>query len=312
MLLIAAVAAISTLAWRTRNQDDLNLVLLFFMLPTALLSGWIVSGIVMALKDTLSAQSILENLSPLTRSGHTITFFGAGACVAIVVFLIPQGRAAFTYLDVLAPSFPAGLAFAKLGCFLAGCCAGTICEYPIAVTYPFGSDAYTAQWQAGMLTPPPELIRDTSDHSQRLLGHAQSLQIARNTPSSRSAEHAHEHGVSFPELVDTASNTRSLGVWPTQLGYVLFAVLLWGVSEYLFRKTQFPGATIGLVLAGYGVMRIAFDFFVEGLEPILFQLTLPQWSGVLALTMACVICATGWRLRTTRRNSSSNPTAPSP
>lgn len=38
--------------------------------------------------------------------------------------------------DVVIPSVPLGLAFARVGCFLAGCCYGDPCSLPWAVTFP--------------------------------------------------------------------------------------------------------------------------------------------------------------------------------
>lgn len=290
MLLIAAIVAIASLAWRTRHHEEINPTLFFWMLPAALLSGWVLSGIAMALPAGLSAQSLLQNLSPLTRSGHTITYFGAGAAAAIALFLIPQGPAAFRYLDALAPSFPLGLAFAKLGCFLAGCCAGTVCDYPVAVTYPFGSDAYTAHWREGLITPPPELVHTDTSGNERLLGHAHALQISSQQSLDPFAE---QHNKTVKELVDTASQLRSMPVWPVQLAYVFSALILWLAAERLYKNLPFAGITIALVLTGYGLMRIAFDFIVEGLDPILVGLTLPQWSGVIAVVagLACAAIA---------------------
>jgi prolipoprotein diacylglyceryltransferase len=250
----------------------------------------------MTIPGGLSMQTLWINLSPLTRSGHTITFFGAGAAVMIALFLVPQGRAAFTYLDVIAPSFPLGFAFAKVGCFLAGCCAGTVCEYPIAVTYPFGSDAYNAQWKAGLINTPDALIREMPNGSTRLLGHAHALQIRRDTPSQTALDHAEQHETTFTTLSKTASGLRSLHVWPIQLMYTALALMLWAASEYFLRKNTFPGAAICLVVSSYGVLRLLFDFVVEGLDPIAFGLTIPQWSGIAAFVIGIAIGYAGWWL----------------
>ncbi len=294
MMLIAAMTAILTTAWRAHGRKDVNANVLFLMLPTAILGGWIASGV--AVTDGAALRMLWHNLSPFTRKGHTVTFFCMGACLAMAPILIFQGRAAFAYLDVLAPSFPLGFAFAKLGCFLAGCCAGALCAYPFAVTYPYGSECYKTQWQAGLLAPPSALILDEADRPQRLLGHAQSLRLARSNPPEFAVAHAQKHGVTFDELALAASKSRSLGVWPIQLIYILAATVLWVASEALFRKSAFPGATIAFVLAGYGLMRITFDFFVQEQGPLLLRLTVPQWSGVLALIMAVPLGITGWRL----------------
>lgn len=73
------------------------------------------------------------------------------------------------YLDMAAPSLAWGLAVTRIGCFLNGCCWGSVCvdhqdpalqraEYPWAVRFPFGSPAMSQQFQFGQLTLPKELI----------------------------------------------------------------------------------------------------------------------------------------------------------
>lgn len=74
------------------------------------------------------------------------------------------------YLDICAPSLLLGLAIGRLGCFLNGCCYGTVCHLPWAMTFPFGSPAQVEQWQhkvpgAGL---PEQLMLVTSGLAQPL------------------------------------------------------------------------------------------------------------------------------------------------
>lgn len=73
------------------------------------------------------------------------------------------------YLDMAAPALAWGLAITRIGCFLNGCCWGSVCvdhsdpslnrpEYPWAVRFPYGSPAMAQQFQFGQLTLPKELI----------------------------------------------------------------------------------------------------------------------------------------------------------
>ena len=41
-------------------------------------------------------------------------------------------------MDLVAPSLMVGLGFGRIGCFLAGCCFGSPCHVPWAVSYPVG------------------------------------------------------------------------------------------------------------------------------------------------------------------------------
>lgn len=59
-------------------------------------------------------------------------FFSISACV----FYCYRNRISFLKIaDILTPSVALGLSIAKIGCFLAGCCHGGVCEVPWGVTF---------------------------------------------------------------------------------------------------------------------------------------------------------------------------------
>src|SRR5262249_40821945 len=73
------------------------------------------------------------------------------------------------YLDITGPSLMFGMAMARIGCFLNGCCWGSICVnehdpahqekgLPWAVQYPYGSPAMIQQWEFGQLHLPKEVL----------------------------------------------------------------------------------------------------------------------------------------------------------
>ncbi|HPF40724.1 MAG TPA: prolipoprotein diacylglyceryl transferase [Phycisphaerae bacterium] len=77
------------------------------------------------------------------------------------------------YLDICLPSLAWGLAITRVGCFLNGCCWGSVCidqhahaddlntkiaAVPWAVTFPYGSPAMRQQYEFGQLTLPKELV----------------------------------------------------------------------------------------------------------------------------------------------------------
>jgi len=73
------------------------------------------------------------------------------------------------YLDITLPSLAWGLAITRIGCFLNGCCWGSMCvnehdparreaAIPWAVTFPYGSPAMVQQYRFGELPLPKELI----------------------------------------------------------------------------------------------------------------------------------------------------------
>ncbi len=56
------------------------------------------------------------------------------------------------YLDAIAPSIALGTFFGRLGCFLNGCCYGDQCRLPWAVSFPAGSDAWSHQVRARLIS----------------------------------------------------------------------------------------------------------------------------------------------------------------
>jgi len=58
-------------------------------------------------------------------------------------------------MDVVAPGVPIGMAFGRLGCFLNGCCYGSLCDpgFPLGVVFPLDSPAASEQRELGLLDP---------------------------------------------------------------------------------------------------------------------------------------------------------------
>ncbi len=69
--------------------------------------------------------------------------FVAGIAAGLVFFRV-KGIDPWRGADVVAPSLALGVALGRIGCFLNGCCFGTACDLPWAVTFPEGSAAWDA------------------------------------------------------------------------------------------------------------------------------------------------------------------------
>jgi phosphatidylglycerol:prolipoprotein diacylglycerol transferase len=82
----------------------------------------------------------------------------AGAALSAMVVLkwlaIPLGR----FADALAPAAAVGVALARVGCFLHGCCFGKVCRYPWGVRFPDEELVRIAQVAEGAL---PEGARES-------------------------------------------------------------------------------------------------------------------------------------------------------
>jgi phosphatidylglycerol:prolipoprotein diacylglycerol transferase len=57
------------------------------------------------------------------------------------------------FADVLAPTVGVALAVTRLGCFLKGCCFGTVCHAPWCVTFPRGTYLFLLHADAGLVPP---------------------------------------------------------------------------------------------------------------------------------------------------------------
>jgi phosphatidylglycerol:prolipoprotein diacylglycerol transferase len=87
----------------------------------------------------------------LTRSGFVAYggFLGgfAGAAAFCARFRLPF----LLWADAAVPSLATGLTLTRVGCFLAGCDFGTPSTGALAVRFPLGSPAFSAQRAAGLL-----------------------------------------------------------------------------------------------------------------------------------------------------------------
>src|SRR5215213_1032599 len=75
-------------------------------------------------------------------------------------------------MDIIAPCLMIGLGFGRVGCFLNGCCHGSECTLPWAVTFPYYSNAYQDQFadRERPLPVPTALVEENPEtHTRRLI-----------------------------------------------------------------------------------------------------------------------------------------------
>lgn len=91
-----------------------------------------------------------------------LEFYGGfiGAVIAILVYMKMRKVSIRLYLDIVTPSLMFGMAMARIGCFLNGCCWGGPCSEHLswAVQFPYASPALWRQWEDRQVTLPAELI----------------------------------------------------------------------------------------------------------------------------------------------------------
>jgi len=269
MLLLAVVAALVTLAWRIRRTSlDHSAVLI--PLVVAVLIGWLGSRLAAGLIKGGSGGFSFRLLLPTEHVPGSFSIFIAVALPILLLGLWHQRSGVLVCLDVLAPSALAALAVAKVGCLLAGCCAGAKCPADWGIHYPYGSRPYAMQVEAGRITPPEALLRKGEDGNAQLFGHIDFLRAVRRTPPEELTQHAERYGLTYAEMLALAESERSAPVWPVPLFYSVSAGLLWLGAERVFVRSRRAGWTTAMVLIAYAVIRLGFDHL----------LAMPRGAGI--------------------------------
>jgi phosphatidylglycerol:prolipoprotein diacylglycerol transferase len=82
-----------------------------------------------------------------------LTYYGGlvGASLAAWVLLRRDGFPFWKAADMAGFAIPLGIAFGRMGCLLAGCCFGAVCDLPWAVSFPGRSAASDEQFRDHLL-----------------------------------------------------------------------------------------------------------------------------------------------------------------
>ncbi|MGA2915964.1 MAG: prolipoprotein diacylglyceryl transferase family protein [Sedimentisphaerales bacterium] len=186
------------------------------------------------------------------------------AVLVIGIYLRVNKLPVRRYLDILGVGLMLALVFGRIGCFSSGCCFGKPTTCPIAVRFPYGSNAYLSQ-----VRPDPARNRDKPyfelpDDFFSYIPQENRYYLKpydQLTPQQR--------------FEVKEGPFRCLPVWPTQL-IESFCAFVATILLYLHRKkgirlqkrgTKVPfffksGVTFSLMFIIYGTMR----FFIEFLR----------------------------------------------
>ncbi len=228
---------------------------------------------------------IIENLPDFTRSDRSVwenfyaminirsgglTFYGGlllafPVCLGYVLYRKVPGRVA---MDIVAPCIMLGLGIGRVGCFLNGCCYGATANIPLAVRFPYDSNAYVDQFNNQLYhlggeeldhPVPPQLLVHTAD-GVRLL-----------TP---------EEVQKNPQLAALAAAEKSNPVIPTQLYSTFTSLLIMGICLCYFTMPHSPGRVFALMLMIEGPSRYLLELLrVE--PPIFGRMSLSMLLGQL-------------------------------
>jgi phosphatidylglycerol---prolipoprotein diacylglyceryl transferase len=88
-----------------------------------------------------------------------LVFYGGliGASLSIILYARLRRVPLWKLADVLSPSIPLGYVFGRLGCLSKGCCYGSQCALPWAITYPRGHETFPVNADAGMHVHPTQI-----------------------------------------------------------------------------------------------------------------------------------------------------------
>lgn len=149
MLIAAGIAAAVTflVLVRRRGLMDRRIVVAAISFAVGALAGARILG-------TINTDATLATLLA-ARAGHFSIWGGiAGGVAAVLIVAALSNRSARAgetsvfsigeFLDVAAPSVGIGIAVARVGCWMAGCCFGLPTSLPWGVRYPAGSPAHIA------------------------------------------------------------------------------------------------------------------------------------------------------------------------
>lgn len=136
LLLALGFFAALGLAMRQGKKDSLAPEALSDLSVTVLIAGVVGSKLLMIVVDLMSGASLAQVFDFATlRAGGAIH---GGIILGTAAFFwrvrkwkLPLGPTA----DALAPAVALGQAIGRLGCFAAGCCYGTECHAPWAITF---------------------------------------------------------------------------------------------------------------------------------------------------------------------------------
>lgn len=255
MLFLGFLSAYLLARWRVagtrvegRHVDNLALLLIVFGLVGARLFSWMFYQ---------SSHARLADNLKLWGPGGLVFYGGVVLDIVVLGIYAIVHRIGFRVLaDIFAPSLALGLAFGRVGCFLAGCCWGDLCI----------SDA--------QLNKLPLLARGQMHTIPRLSSPSFPFRVT--FPAGSGAFEQHRKY----SLISDASS-RSLPVHPVQLYEAALALLLCLGLNRRANRPHFEGEILSLFAVGYALIRFAVEFFRADNPPIYLGMTLSQVISVL-------------------------------
>ncbi|MCK5849831.1 MAG: prolipoprotein diacylglyceryl transferase [Kiritimatiellae bacterium] len=168
-------------------------------------------------------------------------FLAAGT--AIVVFAKIKKEKISALFDFVIISLPLSHAFGRIGCFLNGCCHGSICKNFLGVRFPITSPAAWGQHANGLIT---------NERVQRLITTVKEYRMTKHGLTEKVAELVQSGKIDV-------SDATALPVHPVQLYESAFNLAIYFFLFWAYRRRKTDGGILALYLLTYPVGR----FFIE-------------------------------------------------
>jgi phosphatidylglycerol:prolipoprotein diacylglycerol transferase len=249
--------------------DNISLILPF----TALFGARLFARLFYAKLPLIEALKIWE--------GDGLVFYGGFifGTASVLSYSLARRVRLVALCDCLAPSVALGLAFGRIGCFMAGCCWGDLCVDP-------------AQLHAKI---PPTVLAQI--HTLPAAMDAQALAV-RFPPGSEAFKQHVKYGLI------SADASASLPVHPVQLYESVLAGLLAWYLHRRFRGAARAGSASIALLFGYAAIRFATEFVRADNKAYAVGLTFSQVVSVEIALAGLALLAIRWvRLQRTDRKS---------
>lgn len=192
-LTIAILAAGSLTIWRGKRLWNYPVDLLFSLLFVAAIFGIIGARAFYVTEywqdyQTGSLRDTILSVVNITNGGLVVYGSIIGGTIAAIVFLFVKKTPIIATLDLLLPAVILGVSIGRLGCLMNGCCFGSPCEYPWAITFPNGSPAYMQQLTEGKIplygiTLSPAEFSSSDDESNLFSLKTKHVNLASEIPS---------------------------------------------------------------------------------------------------------------------------------
>jgi prolipoprotein diacylglyceryltransferase len=160
MLLVAVSAAVGLAAYRGRRlglDADMILALAFWAFIPGLLGArvfYVVQKWPGEFQPVYQAEGFWGVAGAVFNvAGGGLVVYGAviGGIIGTLAFIHRYKLPPLAMFDLLMPSLMLGMGIGRLGCLMNGCCFGSLCSLPWAVTFPPASPPHFYQFQHGQL-----------------------------------------------------------------------------------------------------------------------------------------------------------------